>query len=403
MLTKEENERFTRVGPGTPGGELLRRYWHPVAVAQELTDEQPTRFVRVLGEDLVLFRDKSGNVGLIQDHCAHRGASLMYGRVEERGISCAYHGWLYDTAGNCLETPAEPADSKFYLTVKIRAYPVQELAGLYWAYLGPLPAPVIPKYDVWSSPDGITKIDVYPRLDCNWLQAMENSMDPAHLQILHQDSNGRRAENSTRGFTDNVQTFEFFEVPYGVIKKRTYKDGRVDEHPVIFPNILRVGNVAQIRVPMDDTHTQIYFVRFIPQMLAAPDPGGEEVPAVRYVASFKTPVDQLHPFTHFRMDLTLGQDHMAWETQGPIADREHERLATTDRGIQFWRELLRREIDKVERGEEPLAVVRDPNHPMIGTHLPDALEEMQSRAYEGLVELLPEALSGRWKRETVAR
>ena len=111
-LTHEENELLTRIGPGTPAGEVLRRYWHPIAVAQELTDENPTMFVRVLGEDLVLFKDRSGNVGLIADHCVHRGASLLYGRVEERGISCAYHGWLYDTKGNCLETPAEPADKQ---------------------------------------------------------------------------------------------------------------------------------------------------------------------------------------------------------------------------------------------------------------------------------------------------
>src|SRR5256885_6085361 len=154
MLTQEENELLTRVGPGTPGGELLRRYWHPIAVVQDLPQEQPTRFVRLLGEDLVLFKDRSGNVGLIQDHCAHRGASLLYGRVEERGISCAYHGWLYDIAGNCLETPAEPADSRFHLTVKMRAYPVQKHVGLYWAYLGPLPAPVIPKHDICARTDG---------------------------------------------------------------------------------------------------------------------------------------------------------------------------------------------------------------------------------------------------------
>ncbi len=399
MLTREENERLTRVGPGTPGGELLRRYWHPVAAAQELSDERPTRFVRVLGEDLVLFKDKGGNVGLIQDHCAHRGASLLYGRVEERGISCAYHGWLYDTKGDCLETPAEPSDSKFHLTVKMRAYPVQDFAGLYWAYLGPLPAPALPKYDVWSNPDGIKKIDMYPRLDCNWLQAMENSVDPAHLQILHQDSNGRKAGNSTRGLTDTVANFEFFEVPYGVIKKRTYKDGRVDQHPVIFPNILRVGNVAQIRVAIDDTHTNIYFIRFVPNELVQEN---DEIPAVRYVAPFKTPPDALHPYTHFRMDLTLGQDHMAWETQGPIADREHERLATTDRGIAMWREIVKREIDKVQDGQDPLGVLRDPNHDIIDTHLAEALAEMRSRDYEGLIELLPEALTG-WKKPALAR
>src|SRR5439155_7811532 len=166
VLTQEENAFLTRVGPGTPGGDLLRRYWLPIAAAQELTDETPTTFVRVLGEDLVLFKDKRGNYGLIQDHCPHRGASLLYGRVEERGIACAYHGWLYDVQGNCLETPAEPADSLMHLTVKHKAYPVRKYVGLYWAYLGPLPAPEIPHYDVWARKDGRRSIVVQPRLDC---------------------------------------------------------------------------------------------------------------------------------------------------------------------------------------------------------------------------------------------
>src|SRR5437868_10273986 len=148
MLTAEENELLARVAPGTPGGELFRRYWLPIAIAQELTDAQPTKHVRILGEDLVLFKDKSGNVGLLADHCAHRGASLFYGRVEERGIACAYHGWLYDTEGNCLETPAEPEGSLLHLTVKHRAYPVRQHYGMYWAYLGPLPAPLLPRFDL---------------------------------------------------------------------------------------------------------------------------------------------------------------------------------------------------------------------------------------------------------------
>ena len=137
MLTREENEKLTRVGPGTAAGELLRRYWYPVGVATELTEETPTQLVRILGETLVLFRDKKGRVGLLDDRCAHRGASLCYGRVEERGIACPYHGWLYDTKGNCLETPAEPADSKFHLTVKQRSYPSAKasrpLLGLFGA------------------------------------------------------------------------------------------------------------------------------------------------------------------------------------------------------------------------------------------------------------------------------
>src|SRR5436309_8207626 len=154
MLTKEENERLTQIGPGTAGGELLRRYWLPFATLQDVSEENPTSFVRLLGEDLVLFRDTRGEVGLIGDHCPHRGASLLYGRVEERGIACAYHGWLYDNAGNCLETPAEPAKSLLHLTVKARAYPGQKFIACYWAYLGPLPPPAMPRHDVWVRKDG---------------------------------------------------------------------------------------------------------------------------------------------------------------------------------------------------------------------------------------------------------
>src|ERR1044071_4507949 len=189
VLTPEENALLTQVGPGTPGGELLRRYWLPIAAAPELTDESPTKFVRGLGEDLVLFKDKSGNIGLIQDHCPHRGASLMYGRVEDRGISCAYHGWLYDTAGNCLESPAEPEGSMFHLTVKQRAYPVEKLFGLYWAYLGPLPAPPIRKLDIMQYPvEHIMEMD----FDANWVQVLENNLDGSHIYVLHQDQMGKK-------------------------------------------------------------------------------------------------------------------------------------------------------------------------------------------------------------------
>src|ERR1700730_8871521 len=159
MLTREENELMTRVGPGTPGGDLLRRYWYPVAIAQELTSEQPTKFVRLLGENLVLFRDKLGRVGLIGDRCAHRGVSLCYGRVEERGISCAYHGWLYDTDGNILETPPERNDA-IINSVKQTAYPVRKFSGMYSTYLGPDPAPLLAPYDLLARRDGHRQITV---------------------------------------------------------------------------------------------------------------------------------------------------------------------------------------------------------------------------------------------------
>ena len=379
MLTKEENEMLTRVGPGTPGGELLRRYWLPISVAQELTEEKPTKFVRALGENLVLFRDKNGRVGLLDDRCSHRGASLCYGRVEERGISCAYHGWLYDVQGNCLETPPEPAESKFPQTVKHKAYPVQQFIGLYWAYLGPQPAPLIPQYDIYARKDGRRKIFVQPQLDCNWFQAMENSVDPAHLQILHQetalDAGRRKPVNTTRGFTDDVESFEFIEVPMGIIKKRKYKNGVVDEHPVMFPNILRQFNGAQIRVPIDDTHTMIFIVRFMPTEDGSLVENDE--PPVEYVKPYKNPPDAIHPHTRFRLNEVQAQDHMAWETQGPIADRTRERLATSDRGVVMLREMMQREIAKVQRGLDPKGVIRDPaDNGVIDTHLMESIREM---------------------------
>jgi 5,5'-dehydrodivanillate O-demethylase len=377
MLTREENEMLTRVGPGTPGGELLRRYWFPVGVAGELTDQTPTQLVRILGETLVLFRDKSGNVGLLDDRCAHRGVSLSYGRVEERGIACAYHGWLYNTKGDCLECPAEPAGSKFCFTVKQRAYPLQKLVGLYWAYLGPEPAPLIANFDIWFREDGHRKIFIQPQLDCNWFQAMENSMDPAHLQILHQDTAGRgRAINdSTRGLTDDVEKFDFYEVPWGLMKRRVYKNGMIDEHPVIFPNVLRQGNVGQIRVPLDDTHTKVYFVRFFPS------DNGEIVkndePSVEYIQPYKNPPDALHPYARFRMDAVQAQDHMAWETQGPICDRTRERLSSTDRGIIMLRETMMREMKKIRQGLDPMGVVRDAaRNPLIDTHLMESIAQI---------------------------
>ena len=379
MLTREENERLTQVGRGTAAGELLRRYWYPVGVASELTEETPTQLVRILGETLVLFRDKKGRVGLLEDRCPHRGASLSYGRVEERGVACPYHGWLYDTKGNCLETPAEPSESKFHLTVKQRSYPVQKLVGLYWAYLGPEPLPLIPNFDVWFRKDGHRKIFIQPQLDCNWFQAMENSMDPAHLQILHQDTvgRGRAIKNTTRGLTDDVEKFEFYEVPYGLMKRRTYKNGMLDEHPVIFPNILRQGNVGQIRVPMDDTHTKIYFVRFFPNEYGSVVENDE--PPVEYIKPYKSPPDALHPYTKFRMDAVQAQDHMAWETQGPIADRTRERLTSSDRGVVMLREVMMREIKRVQQGLDPMGVIRDPSqNPMVDTHLMESIAQVSA-------------------------
>jgi len=373
MLTSLENERLTRVGPGTPGGELLRRYWQPISVAQELTDEKPTKFLRILGEDLVLFRDKKGREGLIGDRCPHRGASLSYGRVEERGIACAYHGWLYDTEGNCLETPPEPAESKFRLTIKHTAYPVQKFAGLYWAYMGPLPVPVLPRFDLFVLKQGKRRITVHPVLDCNWFTAAENAVDPSHLQVLHQvlPMSKRRPTNTTRGFTDDIEKFEFYETPYGIMKKRTYKNGVVDEHPLIFPTHLRTRGSIWLRTPIDDTHTIQIVVGF--RLNEDGSETAEEDPPVEYLKPYKNPPDAIHPFTRFDMNVPYGQplaqDVVMWETQGPISDRTQEHLATSDRGVVMLREIMEREMEKVAKGKDPMGIIRDPNRAVIDTNL----------------------------------
>jgi 5,5'-dehydrodivanillate O-demethylase len=207
---------------------------------------------------------------------------------------------------------------------------------------------------------------------------MENSVDPAHLQILHQDAEGRqrRPADTTRGFTEDVEAFDFYEVPYGIMKKRTYKVGFVDQHPLIFPNVLRLANYTQIRVPLDDTHTDVYYVHY--------EEGNEAErptePLVEYVEPFKNPAGALHPLTRFKLDRVDAQDYMAWETQGPIADRTKERLATSDRGIVMLRELMRREIEKVQRGLDPIGVIRDPaRNTEIDTGLAVFLQKMRQQ------------------------
>ncbi|HYA29609.1 MAG TPA: hypothetical protein VEI95_12385, partial [Acidobacteriota bacterium] len=255
-----------------------------------------------------------------------------------------------------------------------RAYPVQKLAGLYWAYFGPHPAPAIPKYDVWARADGWHWLRALPQLDCNWLQAMENSVDTAHLHILHQElvTDGFKVESTTRGTIDALEKFEVEEFAHGIIKRRVFKDGKIEEHPLLFPTVLRQANRTQIRVPIDDTHTWIVYVHFVPDA-AEPRANKDEVP-VSYRKPFKNPLDARHPFTKFRLDEVDAQDFMAWETQGPILDRTRERLAASDRGVVMYREMLKREIKKVEQNLEPMNVFRDPDHPLIDTKMDESLE-----------------------------
>ena len=326
----------------------------------------------------MIFRDKSGRMGLIADKCAHRNASLVYGRVEERGIACAYHGWLYDGEGNILETPPERNDA-IMKSVKTTAYPVQEYLGMVWAYMGPLPAPPMIHYDTLFRKDGMRRWLIHPRLDANWFQAMENSMDPAHLQVLHQEftGRGRKPVSTTRGFTDDVESFEFYITEYGgLMKKRTYKNGMVDEHPVLFPNILRQGASSQFRVPIDDTHTMHMRMFFYPtEDGSEPDDAFE--PEITWEKPIKEDPEKSHPETRFILHSVNSQDQMAWETQGPITDRTREHLSYSDRGVVLLRRHTKEQIERVQRGEDPVGYQRDPNHPMIDTNVDVGVAQIQ--------------------------
>ena len=368
MLTAEQNQALTRVGPGTPMGNLLRRYWHPIAAASEMGDRW-TKRVRLLGEDLVLFKDRGGRLGLVHEFCPHRRASLAYGIPTEDGIRCPYHGWHFDAKGSCIDQPNEPPGSTFKNKIKTPAYPIEELGGLIFAYLGPAPIPELPRLDGYVA-EGAIRMIGRAVIPCNWLQIMENSLDPVHTEWLHgkqyefiKEKEGERVAISRRHLK-----IDFKEFPFGITKHRLL-EGQSEEsddwrvgHPVVFPTLLAVGNsdehsrfyAFQIRVPMDDTHTlHLWYNAYVPPKSAAVPPKLlQEIPI--YDVPFRDGKGE------FMMDLIDAQDIMAWVTQGPIADRTSENLGSTDQGVAVYRRMLRREMQKVEGGQDPMGVIRDP-------------------------------------------
>src|SRR5687767_10051571 len=184
MLTSEENQLLTRTGPGTPCGELLRRYWQPVALAEEVPPGGPPISLQIMSEELVLFRDQEDRFGLLDLHCSHRAADLSYGRLEDGGLRCIYHGWLYDVNGRCLETPAEPEGSNLKYTIRHPAYPCQERGGVIFAYMGPGDPPLLPAYGAFGVPAEHRVVTKYYH-ECNYLQGLEGNEDGAHVKYLH--------------------------------------------------------------------------------------------------------------------------------------------------------------------------------------------------------------------------
>jgi 5,5'-dehydrodivanillate O-demethylase len=366
MLLKEENEMLTRVGPGTPAGEMLRRYWHPIAFVNELKERPKRR--RLLGEDLVLFRDDRGRLGLLALRCSHRGTSLEFGHIEDGGLRCCYHGWLYDVAGKILEMPGEPADSTFWQRLRHPAHRVQELGGVIFAYLGPEPAPLLPRWDVLVREDG-ARARRARTVNCNFFQMIENSVDQHHAKWLHRTS-------ATPTWDDGEINPQVFE--YGVLNTYTRRvaDGKRYAHVNFFvmPTMNKTGNVEvghpgehqasssgevmRWRVPIDDAHTMHFTVEFGAVVDGKPvakimkDDSEAGLLETQYgVYKWDDAIDWF---------ASGDQDRAAQESQGPIYDRTTEHLGATDKGVILLRRLYKECIEAVQKGLDPLGVVRDP-------------------------------------------
>jgi 5,5'-dehydrodivanillate O-demethylase len=382
MLTSEENEVLTKVGPGTPGGELLRRYWHPIAVSEQMGSIS-VRQVRILGEDLVLYRDRRGELGLVGDRCIHRAFKLKYGVPENDGLRCPYHGWLYNGEGQCIEMPLEPADTKFKEKIRIKGYPVEELGGLVWAYLGPEPVPVWPSWDLFVG-SGYRAM-VGHQLPCNWLQVAENRADLGHAIYLHGrlfqyvlEQQGRLTDDPeafwNARFKPQVERLKRGAHPrwrplyneFGLAKGQMDSDQSEDLsswttgiNPILFPYLLMFAPYSregirrgyQLGVPIDDHNT--WHIAY--HCWAFPEEVG--VPVQDSVPYVEAPL--LNEEGDAIRDYVLSQDMIAWWGQGELTDRTKEHLGQSDTAVIAYRKLLRQQIERVQDGADPINVFRD--------------------------------------------
>lgn len=389
-MTPEMNERLVRVGPGTPGGNMMRRYWHPALLSSEvpLNDCPPVR-VRLLGEDLLAFRDSTGTVGLVDAYCPHRRAPMFFGRNEECGIRCAYHGWKFDHTGACVDMPSEPSGTQLKERVRIVAYPTHEAGGMIWTYMGPKdtmpPPPDLEYLRVPADFRWVTK--TYE--GCNYLQAMEGGFDTAHSSFLHNINLGAKYEPRN---ADTAPRIEVEHTDYGYTynsTRRLPEDRRyVRVYHFVMPVTQLRGNVngfdgkrrrhaelsGHLWVPIDDTQTNVYNFSYAFDDAAPVDASvwlerdrdlgrapEDFIPGTFFLKknlSNDYMIDrQLQKTKSFTGITGLStQDVAVQEAMGPIVDRSKEFLGTSDLAVVQLRRLLSEAIDAVERGQKPRGV-----------------------------------------------
>jgi len=391
MISQEQNDLMTRVGPGAPAGKLLRNYWQPVALVDELQGERPVKAVRLFGEEFVLF--KAGAYRLMQRHCPHRGADLAYGRIEPDGLRCAFHGWKFDAAGRCIDTPAEPDGSRMCEQIRPASYPVVEKSGILFAFLGAGEPPAFPHFDCFVAPD-THSFAFKGYWDCNWLQALEVGIDPAHASFLHRyfededtaTSYGKqfrgRPADSDLPISKVLREYDRPEISvartdYGI---RLVTLRRIDERQthgrathIVFPQAFVIPmnaemTISQWHVPVDDTGCYWYaiFTSFASpvdketmrqqRLKTYPAPDYKPVFNRDNGWGFKPDEQRRQTYTGMGFDINV-HDQFACESPGRIADRTKENLGTTDKGIVLYRRLLVDAIQKAAKGERTLMML----------------------------------------------
>lgn len=395
MTTHEQNMRMTLVGRDKPAGRLLRQYWQPVALIEELDNERPVRPVKLMGQHFVLFRDEQGRFGLLDRDCPHRGADLAFGRPEDGGLRCPFHGWLFDVTGQCLETPAEPASSKLCQRIKQKSYPVVLRSGILFAYLGEGEPPAFPDLDCFVAPDSHV-FAFKGHIACNWLQALEVGIDPAHASFLHrffedEDPNanyGRQfranSADSDMPMTKVLRDFvrpqiEVERTDYGLrlfaLRRISEQSMHVRVTNLLFPQAFVIPlsadmTITQWHVPIDDTSCYWYaiFTSFKDevdkaqmraqrlQLYTLPDYMPRVNKANNY--GFDAREQKTRTYTGMGDDINV-HDQWAIESQGPIQDRTREHLGSTDKAIINYRSMLMKAIEQVEtgNGDRPLMVL----------------------------------------------